>query len=749
MTHPQMEEERGGRILSVSVVAGFLALFGALAYPALFRQVYTEHDLGAIHLPFRWWFARALENGWPTAWMPPIYNGFYLQGSGEVGATHPLYILLYRTLPLDVAFNLQLLASYPIAFVGMGLFLRRRGLGWGSALYGGLVYAFGGWLFLHIIHMAAPMIAAHVPWILLALDRLLRAPERRDAAWAGAAVALLTASQLLTGHPQYVLYSLFAEGLYVLWVLLGERPPRWLRAAGIIILVKLLGLALGMPQLLPTWESGERSTRADPGTAYRLSYSLHPANLLQPLAPYAFTDRMIPHETETYGPTGNAHEFTLYAGGALPALFLAAWLAGRAKSGDERRRRSLAGYAGLLGVLGLLLAMGVYGGLYLLQVRLPVVGIFRVPARYLMSVHLALAIGAAHALDRLLRHTRAGRPLGIRRLNLLALLPIASALVAAGCLWVRGREGLFFGPYVKTYDVPILLGPALLLAGTVLVATLARGWRLALVGLALFTAADLGLYGLSYARATPPMTVARFLETVPPSPGAPGDRLQSRRLRDNIRIMQERNLHAGYVQLDPARALDYYTLPALRAAGVDWVQRHVPLDEEAPPTWGPVPEPVPRARLMADVRVSTDPGSDILRLDPSVTALVTDPLEIPPGGRGQVLVKNDVPGSIILETEAPARRLLVLTESHHPGWRAEVDGETVPTRAVYGDVLGCPIPPGRHEVRFVFEPASLRTGLRVAWGGLGGLLLLTALLAATGRPDTAATERGHDPGDPA
>jgi hypothetical protein len=268
------------------------------------------------------------------------------------------------------------------------------------------------------------------------------------------------------------------------------------------------------------------------------------------------------------------------------------------------------------------------------------------------------------------------------------------------------------------------------------------------VALPLFTAADLGLYGLTYARAEPPMTVDHFLGTVSPSPGEPGERLQSRRLRDNIRIMHKRTIHAGYVQLDPARALDYYGLPALRAAGVDWVQRHVPLDDSAPPTWGSIPEPVARARLLADVRVTDDPAAAIGEIDPAVTALVAEPAGIPPGEPGQVLVKKDVPGSIILETEAPARRLLVLTESMHPGWRAEVDGAAVPVRAVYGDFLGCVVPAGRHGVRFVFEPASLRTGLRVAWWGLAGLLLLTGLLAATGRRD-AARNPGPDPGDPA
>ena len=54
--------------------------------------------------------------------------------------------------------------------------------------------------------------------------------------------------------------------------------------------------------------------------------------------------------------------------------------------------------------------------------------------------------------------------------------------------------------------------------------------------------------------------------------------------------------------------------------------------------------------------------------------------------------------------------VLVLSQTHYPGWKAVVDGKDAPLlRADYG-FLGVPLGPGIHTVRFLYRPGSLRTG---------------------------------------
>ena len=67
---------------------------------------------------------------------------------------------------------------------------------------------------------------------------------------------------------------------------------------------------------------------------------------------------------------------------------------------------------------------------------------------------------------------------------------------------------------------------------------------------------------------------------------------------------------------------------------------------------------------------------------------------------------------------ADSAQLLVLSESYHPGWSAQVDGAACAVVRVYGDFLGCRVGAGEHRVRFRFEPKSFRDGLRASAAGL-------------------------------
>ena len=74
-------------------------------------------------------------------------------------------------------------------------------------------------------------------------------------------------------------------------------------------------------------------------------------------------------------------------------------------------------------------------------------------------------------------------------------------------------------------------------------------------------------------------------------------------------------------------------------------------------------------------------------------------------------------------TRRPA--MLVLTDTHFPGWQAEVDGRPAEVHRVDYLLRGVSLPPGRHQVEFVYRPASWRAGWIVS------LVTAIALLATT------------------
>jgi hypothetical protein len=106
----------------------------------------------------------------------------------------------------------------------------------------------------------------------------------------------------------------------------------------------------------------------------------------------------------------------------------------------------------------------------------------------------------------------------------------------------------------------------------------------------------------------------------------------------------------------------------------------------------------------------------------------------PPAGhpvvQGPVRWIRDESDHLELEAETDRPRMLVLSDTHYPGWEAELDGVPVPILPAYGVFRAVAIPSGRHRVRMDFRPASARAGM---------LISVLAALAAAGfalrRPD--------------
>ena len=313
-----------------SWLMGVLLLI-ALAGPFFAGRIYTRDDLGAYHVPVRAFFAERLARGEPFDWMPQLYAGFYLTGEGQGGTYHPWHQLLYRCLPLRAALAWECLGTYPFLLLGAWLFLRRLFQRGDAAVLGSLIFTFCGFNLLHFIHPNAVAVIAHIPWLLWCIDIVLSDARWSKVVWAQAGIALLTGSQLLLGYPQYIWFSLLAEASYAAFIISRRRyAPRvgccertgcldcvgcgtrtWPR----LILAKGLGVLLGGVQLWPTFDALCHSTRQAADAAFAQVGSVHPLNLIQLVAPYLFSDRVL---------GGGTHEMSLYVG-AVP-LMLVAWL---------------------------------------------------------------------------------------------------------------------------------------------------------------------------------------------------------------------------------------------------------------------------------------------------------------------------------------------------------------------------------------------------------------------------------------
>jgi hypothetical protein len=142
------------------------------------------------------------------------------------------------------------------------------------------------------------------------------------------------------------------------------------------------------------------------------------------------------------------------------------------------------------------------------------------------------------------------------------------------------------------------------------------------------------------------------------------------------------------------------------------------------------PDPLPRVRLLTRARFSMQPAIDIEAIDVETTAIVNGITRVDAGVPGTAHLAGEEPGLLEIETRAPGRQLLVVSESFHDGWRAWIDGEPASLLRAYGDYIGLVVPPGAHQVRLHFEPASFTWGARISAVALAAIGLWIAVALA-------------------
>lgn len=519
----------------------------------------------------------------------------------------------------------------------------------------------------------------------------------------------------------------------------GAGKRGWLVASLLVFVglaaFKVLGLAMAAVQVLPTLDALAESERSGADAAFAVSGSLHPANAAQFVGPYLFQDRVA---------GGNTHEFGAFIG-AVP-LLLIVWLAIRWK---HVRRKRFAKAAAVFSVVAFILALGQYGGLYYLQSVLPVIGKFRIPARYLVPVHLGTACLAAVAFADLVGVRASAcfrrRVSGSRSTDdayaPINLIPRYVVLVSVGAALLAP---LLWPEHVAAMPWR-LLGPLLLSLAVALMLLASQGSKAAAIALVLFTAIDLGTYGLSYAVFPNTHDLNAAIGGVP-SAGDGRGRIAAQ-LRDpadalrhgNQLVLQGARQVDGYAGLEPRRQLDYRQVAALRAAGVEMVLRSASSDGIEGLTvrdavWREVPDPMPRAWLVEKTIPSRDPADDLKSIDLRTTALVSTQeaaallSKFPPSHRpGGVGIRSDRPGELQLQVSVASPRLLVTTERFHSGWHAAVNGQPREVLRVNGEFIGCLVLPGERDVRFTFDPASLRCGKQISLIGLAVLVVVVGV----------------------
>jgi hypothetical protein len=740
------------RWLFRGLIVCILLVFAVLARPLFLGTVYVNLDLAWLVIPTHAFYQECLISGEEFTWNPAMQCGYYEHAGGLVGY-HPLRMFLFRFFSLGAATNLEILLNYPFALLGLYLFLRRWKLPPIAALFGGFVFAFGGFNLAHMFHVNVVFVVVHIPWLLLAADLCLREADSRSRACGALGIALLTSSQLLSGFPQAVIFSTMIETLYILFLSgrvffqngkVQKHAFRILLLGGLAIaLGKLLAALLGAVQILPTLSFLHETERANPTSMLWAAYSLHPSNMMQFIGPYFFKTWV----SMTHMP----NEASLYNGVAPTLLTL--WIA--------IRRKALRPYRGIIlttlfmMLLFLLFALGSFGPVYGHVVELiPLLKSFRAPARYISLVHLTMAIASGFACMDLLRICRHKRPVAWRVLWPLVLPVLIGWAIFLFFNFKDDGVAAWINPYLVqdndylTRSTQLALSPLLMTLAALLLLFAARGKHLALLLLLCMGVVDQAGFGMGTFANQPPLPMETFLEEISQPPALePGQRYLGR--NNNMPMLHGMDNSRGYIGPHLKRKLTYdYKHPeVMRLTNTAWYNtRKYPPPIGTKLQWKPVRNPLPRVRLVCQTKASANPAADLKRIDAAKVALLDEAVPLPPGTPGIAELVERKNTFMRIRTECKTRQLLVITESKHVGWKLQINGVDAPLLDAYGDFMACVVEPGVSDVQLRFVGPGLYWGKRLS---LLGLLLSMALLALCLRkPRARCAQEDTLPEDP-
>jgi hypothetical protein len=739
---------RGEAAAVVPIVVGIVAFFSPVW--ATGRLFVSDGQYTSFLAPAANW-SIAWVGGWP-------------QGADTAAFVwYPVRLLLR-----PFGFNAFMVCAYLLAALGTYAYLRVLELSRFSAAFGGVGFALSGFMIAHLLHNSMVHAAAWVPWMFAAVEGCLVRDARRWAVLAAVAVAM----SCLAGHMQITFYGLACVGAYLLWRFAACRRAGALRGWAIAWAGLGLGILLAAPQLLMTVAYVRETPRAELDYASFVAYSLPLANLPTVLFPFLFGENHRAFFVPYFGPE-NFAELCLY----LP--FVSLVLAG---PGALRARRGVGGFWAIVAVVGLLLALG--GSLPALAAilyRVPGFNQFRVPARHLLEVALAVNVLAAFGAEWLAqeRSRRARTWLG-----LLTLL-LAGAAIAMGV--DAHRDAVVLATMAKARmaqewakDPAMRFAVLTILVGCVALAALATRTRVGLAVFALGAALGIGSYAW--------FADWRLTTTGgPPVPSPPEQDIAARLAEGGGRILHADGgwgspFTAGRARAFGMPSLNWYgpllpiraqqllrmtpngIVPAeafalvnttLDVYGVRFVAIGVMPGLEngpkrfalQPPRWNLVSRSrttsvfenaraLPLAWLTPTWRETPpDEARQLLQsgpsFDPRREALVEG---LPSGGNadaavGTVAARWTGEGRIDVDADAPAGGFLVVSANGVTGWTATVDGVAVPVHRADYALMGVPLAAGRHAVRFEFRTPTWQW--LVPWGAA---FLGFAALAWAGRP---------------
>lgn len=637
-------------------------------------------DLWYEHVPVWTVTQKALLAGESPFWIEGEYCGHPALLLQEAPLFYPLTVpLLLTGAPAHRLVDLFSLFHFWLAGFSAFLLLRDLKAQPVSALFGGVAWMLSARMVQSALWPNAVAVLSLLPFLLLGVLRIGRGQRRSGilcTAISGGLACLASRPQALLGSVPLIASVVVATAL---------QASRRRRVLADLALAGLLAALLGAPATVPGAALYRETHRA--GGLTRTERELSGASGRD------VEQFFLPVDGGSRWP-----EAAAYPGLVAGALFLMG--IAMARRLDAAFPRALFASLALGGAIGLAFAFG-ENGPYRLLAELPLFRSLRIPERYLISWSLAIAIGSAIVLS------HAFKP--FRRRQLLTWLCV---LALSGDLIHHARQA-----------APTALSAIYSIEPSIVPALRARLSRDELGFPRRFWSGPEIPYLLFYRGEEQVAVVKRF---------------EPLYLGLGMRFGLE---SAGGWGLTLKATEALFRVPRLRAAelaGVACVV--VPLQSQSRPGRTLPPPPavhafsaLPRAILVPEALVVAPSRALAATLDPNLnprrTAILEEgePLRAGRDWEGKpstIRLLSRGSARIELMARLPEKGVLLVFNSFERGWRALVDGKSVPLLRADSAFLGLRLDRGVHRVRLFYRPPGLLEGLGLAMSGALGCVLL-------------------------
>lgn len=348
------------------------------------QYAYFLDDLKIIYHPIETLYADFQHNWQLPLWANEFGFGQPLLAWGQLGFFTPLHILMRALyIPPLILLQISVAAYFLIGSIGMYAFLISRKIHPAAATLGAIVFAYCGFNIGHLNHVNFYTSTMLLPWLLIAIEAIIKKPSIRRAT----TLALVASAITMSGQPQVVLYTFIVATVIGLALFIPKFSIKTLLltiyAGGIAFLLSSFAL-FPLQEFLP---QTERAAPLPMTELYEFSYPPYAAITL--ILPYFFGDH-----ANYFGPKG-FQELAAYMG-IIPLI-----LAGMALvSWKTYRNERIAALA--LAVGGIALVLGQYSPVYTYLVENHYITTIGVVGRFVFFFDIGIVLLAAIGLHDLL-----------------------------------------------------------------------------------------------------------------------------------------------------------------------------------------------------------------------------------------------------------------------------------------------------------------------------------------------------------